>query len=162
MGPRPADEVAIGIVDGDIAEIGHRTDLAAQHLVRRGAGHALAEHCRRGDLHQVHLPDQIGGDDVGILELLIKVPGDQLDRVFQLAFAVRQGALAKFADGHGCHTEDARDQQHAAQGQPQDRTTPRQGLPAVPCGSRHSGCHRGKDLAHSPSLEEHEYTAQMA
>ena len=92
----------------------------------------------------------------------IEVTGEEHDRVFQLALAIDQRALAEFADRHGRDDEDSHDQKHAAQGQPQDGTTAGQGLPAVPRGSRHSGCHRCKDLAHSPSLDEQEYTAQMA
>ncbi|MGY4367074.1 hypothetical protein ACVW1A_003139 [Bradyrhizobium sp. LB1.3] len=63
--------------------------------------------------------------------MLIKVPRDQLHRVFQLALAIGQGSFAKFADRHGGHGEDPSDQQHAAQGQPQHGSAANRCLPAV-------------------------------
>ncbi|MGY4499937.1 hypothetical protein ACVWYH_003868 [Bradyrhizobium sp. GM24.11] len=69
--------------------------------------------CGEDDLRQVHLPDQVGRNDVGIFELLVEVPCDQLHGVFQLALAVDQCALAKLAGRHGGHCEDAGDKQCA-------------------------------------------------
>ena len=80
---------------------------------------------------RLHLPDHIGGDDVGIFKLLIEVPRDQLDRVFQLALAVGERSLAKFADGHGGHGEDPGDQQHAQE--VSHSTGPRRDGRSQPC-----------------------------
>jgi hypothetical protein len=59
--------------------------------------------------------DHIGGDGVGVLELLVEMPGEQQDGVFQFALAVDQRAFAEFAGHHDGAEEDRRHQQAAAQ-----------------------------------------------
>ncbi|MGY4328288.1 hypothetical protein ACVWWG_002705 [Bradyrhizobium sp. LB7.2] len=44
LGARPIDDLTLRIVDDDVAEVGHRADLAAQHLVGGRPRHPLAEH----------------------------------------------------------------------------------------------------------------------
>ncbi len=128
---RPVDDVAVGVVDRDVPEIVHGADLVREHATRFCARHALVEHLGRGDLRQVHLRDHIGGDGLGIFELLVEMPGQQQDCIFQLALAIDERVLAKLTDGHDGRGKDAGDEQRAAQGQPQHGATPRGCIPAV-------------------------------
>ena len=71
--------------------------------------------------------DQVFLDDREILELLVEMARQQQHGVFQFALAVVQRAFAEIAGHDGGADRDRRDQQHAAQDQPADRTAAKHG-----------------------------------
>jgi len=76
----------------------------------------------------LHVRDQVFLDGAEILELLIKVAGEQQYGVFQLAFTVVQRSLAETPD-HDCGADgDCSDQQQAAENEPPDRIVADGGL----------------------------------
>jgi hypothetical protein len=101
---RPGDGLSVGIEQHEVAE--ERDRLGLQHLMSFRRRHLRAERLRRGDLGNPQLLDHVRGDDVGILELLIEMAGEQQNGVLQLALAVGEGALAVFTDHHDGAGED--------------------------------------------------------
>jgi hypothetical protein len=82
--------------------------------------------------------------------LLVEVTGQQQNGVLQFALAIGQRALAEFADHHDGPGKNRSNQQPAANGQPQHRTTDRCAeTPAHGRGSGHDGL-VAKQNAHSP------------
>ena len=116
-----------------------------------------------GDAGNLQPGDHVGGDGVGVLELLVEVTGEQQNGVFQFALAVDQRAFAEFAGHHDGADENRRDQQAAAKRQPQHRPPDRRGK--MPPGGRGSGPHAVqmvKQIAHFPLLPGlHAYDGQM-
>jgi len=78
------------------------------------ARHQLPERLWRSDAGDAQPGDHVGGDGVGVLELLVEVAGEQQNGVFQLALAVAERAFAEFANHHDGADENRRDQQSAA------------------------------------------------
>ena len=149
--PRPIDDVAVGVVNRNVAEIGQDAGFGSEDFVGFRTRHQLPERLRRSDAGNAQPGDHVGGDGVGVLELLVEVTGEQQDGVFQFALAVGQRALAEFADHHDGAGENRRNQQRAANGQPQHRTTDRRAkAPAGRRGSRHDILQVVKQNAHSP------------
>ncbi len=120
---RPVEQVAVGIEDRDIADIGKRRDLGAQHQMRIHRRHLLPERFRRRCACDLHLRDQLGGDGLGILELLIEMAGQQHNGVLQLALGIVDGAFAEFVHHDDGADEDRDDEQRAAECEPRDRPT---------------------------------------
>ncbi len=151
--PRPVDHVAVGIEDGDVAEIGQDARLGPQDLVRFGASDMFPEVLLRGDTGNLQPGDHVVGERVGVLELLVEVTGKQEDGILQLAFAVAKRAFAEFSGHHDGAGENRRDQQAAAKGQPQHRPPDGRGkMPAGGCGSGAHAVQMVKQTAHFPLL----------
>ena len=160
-GCRRVDQLAVRVEDGDVADIGQHADLGLQHLMRFRRRHLGPEGFGRVDLRDLHLRDQVGRDDLGVLELLVEVAGEQAHGVFQLALAVDDRSLAEFVDHHGGAGKDRRDQKSAAQREPEHGPAPDR-LSKSESGRRgrgHPGPDAGNQLAHSP-LQEEMHTTQ--
>ncbi len=84
-------------------------------------GHFSPENVGRSDSDHLDLRDDESLNDRKILELLVKVAGQQQNGVFQFAFAAVQRTLAEIA-GHDCGADrDGRNQECAAEDKPVDR-----------------------------------------
>ena len=112
---------------------------------------ALPEILLGGEAGNLQPRDHIGGDGVGVLELLVEVTGEQQNGVFQFALAVDQRAFAEFAGHHDGAEENRRHQQAAAQRQPQHRPPDRGGkMPSDGRGSGLQVLHVVKQIEHFP------------
>ena len=97
--PRPIDDVPIGIVEGNVAEIGQHAGFGLQHFV----GFRLAIGCLNIQRKQCRKFASVRSRRrrcVGVVELLVEMTAEQQNRIFQLALVIGQRALAEFTGHH--------------------------------------------------------------
>ena len=86
------------------------------------AGHATLEVLAGFDIGRFYVGDKVFLDRTEIAELLVEMARQQQHSVFKFALAAAQGTLTEVVGHDGGADRDCRDQQHAANDQPSDRT----------------------------------------
>ncbi len=89
-----------------------------------GAGHSAAEAFAAFNSGRLNEGDEILLDRAEIAELLIEMPGQQHDGVFEFALAAVQRAVPELTGHDRGSGRDDRDQEQAANHEPADRPAP--------------------------------------
>ena len=108
----------------EAGDFGRITRLGLQHLVGFGRGHPAREILRRRYAGLTDLRDDVAKRLRGIVQLLVKVTSQQQDCIFQLALAAFDGVITEIGDHHHGTDRDCRDQQNAANDQPENWIAP--------------------------------------
>src|SRR3984885_9027236 len=89
-----------------------------------GSRHLAFEFVRRRDTDLMDLIDEIDERHFGIVQLLVEVTGKQNGCIFQFAFAALDRMIAEITDHHRGAARNGRNQQNAANDEPQNRIAP--------------------------------------
>ena len=126
--PRPVDHVAIGIVDGNVAEIGQHAGLGAQHFMRFGPS---AIRCRKASCEAM---PEICSRAITSAAMVSESSNCwskwrvSSRTVFSSSRSLLSSARSRNSAGHHDGAdEDRRDQQSTAKGQPQHGAADRHG-----------------------------------